>query len=378
VEACRLRLMLEVVRLGGEPDVPLGVEHLDVADDPAAPPPPFQVIVGNPPYVEQRRSGGATPGARAGNLAGVVLERSLALLEDRGWLGMVLPVGLISTGRAAELRTELRDQCTIWASSFSNRPAKLIPQVEQRHTVLLAERDGNPERASHSAGYHHFTAAERPKVMEHLAYVAVPDALSPDVLAKISGPVHRSIIEALAGAEAVDPDPGGPWRLYFHDGPTYWIRALNFPPNRGSSRPISSHYQTLGLPSEAERDYRAAVLNSSLFYLHFKTFSNCRDLTRADLARFPFLSPTAKVVGLAGELMAIYRSTAKVRARRYPSGRVEYDEYYPAASKPVIDEIDWALGAQYGLSQERIAFVIGYDEDYRMSGRGGVRRRCGQ
>ena len=59
--------------------------------------------------------------------------------------------------------------------------------------------------------------------------------------------------------------------------------------------------------------------------------------------------------------VALYKAT----------GRVEYDEYYPRKSKPIIDEIDRVLAQHYGFSDEELDYIINYDIKYRM-GRAGA------
>jgi hypothetical protein len=45
---------------------------------------------------------------------------------------------------------------------------------------------------------------------------------------------------------------------------------------------------------------------------------------------------------------------------------VEYDEYYPAKAKDIIDQIDCLLAQHYGFTQEELDFIINYDIKYRM------------
>ena len=54
------------------------------------------------------------------------------------------------------------------------------------------------------------------------------------------------------------------------------------------------------------------------------------------------------------------------KAQYQNTGKVEYDEFYPRLSKPIIDEIDRALARHYGLSDEELDFIINYDVKYRM------------
>lgn len=48
------------------------------------------------------------------------------------------------------------------------------------------------------------------------------------------------------------------------------------------------------------------------------------------------------------------------------AGKVEYDEFYPDKSKPIIDEIDTVLAGHYGFTAEELDFIVNYDIKYRM------------
>ena len=48
------------------------------------------------------------------------------------------------------------------------------------------------------------------------------------------------------------------------------------------------------------------------------------------------------------------------------TGWIEYDEFYPRKSKPIIDEIDHVLAHHYGFTDEELDFIINYDIKYRM------------
>jgi ribosomal protein S24E len=61
--------------------------------------------------------------------------------------------------------------------------------------------------------------------------------------------------------------------------------------------------------------------------------------------------------------MADYENNSVIRKRR---DGVEYQEFYPGKSKPIIDEIDRELAAHYGFTEEELDFIINYDIKYRM------------
>ncbi|MBQ2360092.1 MAG: hypothetical protein II398_04275, partial [Prevotella sp.] len=61
-----------------------------------------------------------------------------------------------------------------------------------------------------------------------------------------------------------------------------------------------------------------------------------------------------------------YIEKRAIKNRVYPSGMVYYEEYYPAKSKSIIDEIDKVLAKHYGFTEEELDFIINYDIKYRM------------
>lgn len=54
------------------------------------------------------------------------------------------------------------------------------------------------------------------------------------------------------------------------------------------------------------------------------------------------------------------------RRIQYRTGWIEYDEFYPRNSKPIIDEIDRVLARHYDFTAEELDFIINYDIKYRM------------
>jgi hypothetical protein len=85
----------------------------------------------------------------------------------------------------------------------------------------------------------------------------------------------------------------GKFASWFHDGPTYWIRALPFEPNVAMRSERSNHYHAV--PTSTKRDALviASVLSSSVFYFFFKAMSNCRDFGDKEFNEFPMLLPGA-------------------------------------------------------------------------------------
>ena len=70
---------------------------------------------------------------------------------------------------------------------------------------------------------------------------------------------------------------------------------------------------------------------------------------------------------LSQKLMKDYNNNAIRKSCIYKAtGKVEFDEYHPNKSKPIIDEIDKVLAKHYGFTEEELDFIINYDIKYRM------------
>ena len=148
---------------------------------------------------------------------------------------------------------------------------------------------------------------------------------------------------------------------------------MNFEPYFSSSTRTRSddHLRDLVLTNATIASTVGALLNSTLFFFWFVVRGNCRDIAHPDVARLPVpkLSNinTGELVEAYDRLMSDLKRNSKTRVYNYKtSGRVEYQEFYPRLSKPLIDDIDLILADSYDMSEEELDHVINYDIKYRL------------
>lgn len=393
IEACRMRLVLRVLADFARPpahsttvtELPpvsgrdLALHSADILDgtlpwpEGAADGRGFDAVVGNPPYVAYGARGPyhglgyATE--RCENLYALVCERALRLAGPGGRLGVIVPISSLSLPGFRPLADRLRRQ-DCWISTYSNRPAKLFPGVEQRLAIWLTSP--SPAPTTRVSPYQHWYEYERPHLFDRLRYTPASEWPETGMPIKSGDPLAESIFHKLLRHQGrlSDLAQDGESAVWLHDGPTYWVRALPFPPNPDAPRPAEGHYHRIPVADSHQAYLLAALLGSTTFYFFFKMVSNCRDLGRKEWAAFPLDPvPDALQEALAGcgkRLAERLQTSARTRTRRYPSGLVEYREYYPAQAKEILAEIDRLLARHYHLTDDERDYLIHYDEKYRM------------
>jgi hypothetical protein len=165
----------------------------------------FDVIIGNPPYIElnaiddYRLIGYNCTGA--GNLYAVVLERCTALRSTEGYLGFIVPVSSVSTERYEPLQ-RLITQYDLFYSSFDDRPSRLFDGLE--HIRLTIHLLGIPSRKPSLAStrYNKWNAVERPFLFDGLVYTTAWATLVEGSLPKLSCPTESSILQKFAAQRA--------------------------------------------------------------------------------------------------------------------------------------------------------------------------------
>ena len=346
----------------------------------------FDVVIGNPPYVEYSKvkddyTVKAYKTEPCGNLYAFVVERNKGLCSKNGRTSMIVPHSAICTDRMAEVQTVLFHDSVTWSATYDIRPSKLFEGVDQRLCIYVTWR-GNGSTSSFTSRYHRWHEGKRSTLFQHLWYVdstsfcftnSVPkmDSLSDTgVLAKSTGqvPLGLSLSE------------GRGHTIYYHNAPRYWVRATDFAPyfwNERDGEQISTQVKTLTLATEEDANAVVAALNSSLFYWWFLLLSDSRHLNFREIESFPLglkrmgKSTKQRLAGLTDELMESFRQHSRRKETQYKAtGKVVYDEFDQKPSKPIVDKIDRVLAEHYGFTDEELDFIINYDIKYRMGREG--------
>ena len=343
----------------------------------------FDVIIGNPPYVEYSKvkkqyTVMKYKTEKCGNLYPMSIERSFDL--SKGSVGMIVQLPLVCTDRMipAQSLFKTRNRKS-WFASFDDRPGKLFDDLQHiRATIFLSTQEKDLDMAMlYATQYKRWFTEARSTLFEGVVYENIADICFEGVFPKITDCIGKSIVNKLKNAnKSVLNFKAGKYLCYFHNAPQYWIRATDFVPYFWNERDGKKQSLQIKDLRFTKKDYALAVcsiLNSSLFYWWFIISSDCRHLNIREIVNFSFnpeqidQTRITRLSEISEELMENYRYHATRKETNYKTtGKVVYDEFYPRRSKSIIDKIDRVLAKHYGFTDEELDFIINYDIKYRM------------
>ena len=347
----------------------------------------FDVIVGNPPYVEYRKVKKcyqikSYQTEKCGNLYVFTIERCLKIIKSNCYMGMIVQLPLICTDRMKPIQKQLIEQTNnIYFASFDDRPSKLFDGLEHiRANIFILSKAIKQSESCRifSTKYNRWYSEQRKILFDIQKYQDISNYIFSGAFPKVNQNCGKLIIDNINRLKPLSQYivRNSNYTVYFHDAPQYWIRAMNFTPyfwNEKDGEKTSSHLKKIQFKTKLNALTTVAMLNSSLFYWWFIVLSNCRDLTAREINNFPVsLDKIDKPIKdnlsqLAKELMKdLQANSVRKKCNYKATGKVIYDEYHPKNSKPIIDKIDCVLAQHYGFTDEELDFIINYDIKYRM------------
>ena len=344
----------------------------------------FDVVVGNPPYVEYRTikdsysvHGLATE--KCGNLYAMMMERSVSMTRN-GHVGMIVPVSGACTDGYAPLRRLLALAGDMVVSHYNDRPSRLFEGIEHNRLSIFLLNIGSKARRVFSTTYYQWQASERETLFQTLEFNESSRFGPMEILPKLGNSLEASILDKLQGVPLVvgklRKQRSSRAAIFYTRKFGHFLQILDFVPAiYGSSgrRRDPSELKEMGFPNRLTRDGVLAFLNSSLFYWLATLLSDCRNLNKREIeaARLDVEDEDSlkQLAGIARELMADIRRQSIVRTMTYRKmGTLRIQSTYPRLSKRIIDKIDAILAMHYGFTEEELDFIVNYGIKYRMGG----------
>ena len=334
----------------------------------------FDVIIGNPPYVSYSKtkreycvieSNFRT--VKCGNLYALVTEKVFDLTIRHGRFGVILPLSSTNADGNASLQSELRAFSTLYLSHFAVRPSKLFVGVDMNLTIICGTRDSNGTQHYYTTSFLRWSSGFRPFLFPNLSYVKSEKTIKTSGFAKFGNDLEISVwlklfdgINTIGSILTPGKIGGSQTQLAFHSFGRYWRKCIY--------EKLSDNYQVFNV-NEEYSSCVLCILNSQLSYWYWIMSSDCYRFTKTDALNIsiPPKLDLSLYTELAELLLKSYEQNSILQKKKTKNQQIVTErQFFPAKSKPIIDEIDRVLAEHYGFTNEELDFIINYDIKYRM------------
>jgi len=324
----------------------------------------YDIIIGNPPYVEDSKSD-ITPHTKYGNIYANVLKNSIDLLSPDGVMGFIIPISYISTERMTKIRSYIeKNTAEQYILSYADRPSCLFTGVHQKLSILIT-RKGKETHTVYTSNYKHWYKEERDTIFNDVQIIENP-LITKEYYPKLSNSLEISIykkIHTQGFDNLLSHLVSSGNSIFVNMRACFWIKAFDTPQS-------SKEYKSFSCDPELKHAL-TAILNSSLFYFHWICISDCWHITTKDLAsfRFPFNKHNKDHMYIINNLNTLtQRLMTELQLTKIEINTVQTThEYKHKLCKYIIDEIDDALAIAYGLTPQECEYIKGYCSKYRES-----------
>jgi hypothetical protein len=335
----------------------------------------FDIIIGNPPYVELNKVGYGNLLPESKNLYDEFMRISIKkLLCPAGMFGFIHANSAYCQPKYKALRDFLKESTNdLTIINFAIRPQPVFKGVMQRTAITTCRKDIHGAKSVKTSRYIRLTEENRTKVLSDPPLYDCSEFAwrFEDFIPKIGNEfdyqIFKNVVnqdkllgDILNGKEGVS--------LFYHDsGESYGTKLLTYEPKgiREGKEVMASHWFEIKV-NQGYADFVTCAVNSTLFYCFWLSISDYRDLTKTVLKEFPIPSISAdiakKLRGYSKKLMKCYEQNSHLVEKRRGYKSLEFKVN---RCKKVINEIDGLIGEIYGLTDDEIGYLIGYDIEMR-------------
>ncbi len=318
----------------------------------------YDIIVGNPPYVEDNKCG-LDLIERYGNIYANVLLNAASHLRNGGSMGFIIPISYSSTPRMKKLRDKLinivEEQFVL---CYADRPDCLFDSVHQKLCILIC-RNTNESHKIYTGNYQYWYQEERDHLFSDTQVVLNP-FLRDDCIPKLGTPLELSIFRKVmdqANPTVFSRSRIGAYSIYVNRREAFWIKAFR-------REIIHPEFKVFSFATKEGSDYCYCLVNSSLFWWYWISVSDCWHVSRElNGFRAPIIPDNAQFSELAEALDKRLETT-----KEYVGTKQTEFEYKHRACLDEIHAIDDVINSVYGLTKEESDYIKGFALRYRVSG----------
>lgn len=323
----------------------------------------FDIIVGNPPYVEYgkyQKENNCKLENNFGNVYANILNNSIMMSKEDTVLGYIIPLSYIATPRMRNIREIIYKKSEKqFLLNFADRPDCLFTGVHQKLTILIF-RLGKGNKEIYSSNYKHWYKEERKELLNGREINKIESYDITNCIPKIGNKIEDNIYKKIYTEKEdnlFDSQDESGKELYLNMRATFWIKAFSF--NPGSKEYKNFKY------NENLYYFILCVLNSSLFWVYWTMLSDCWHITTKELKHL--VLPKQIIDNKMYE--ELYQKLEKrlEQTKKYIGSKQTNYEYKHKYCKDIIDEIDDYIGQVYGLDKKEIEYCKNFALKYRVS-----------
>ena len=346
----------------------------------------FDVIIGNPPYIEYSKVKKEYKilnykTEKCGNLYAYCMEVSKKITKNKGYLSLIIPLASFSTNRMNLLqKLYYKDSSFLYVSNYeaTSNPSVLFIGVKVQLSIIITKKTIDKDADIFTTNYIRVYSDERKNLFKtKIKYKTA--IFKGDVLSRIYSSIEKEILEKLL----LNPTElsnriirNSNCKLYYRNMGNFFFKLALFDEplyKFNKKQKTSSTVSELSFVDENESIVTVALINSTFFYYYWILFSDCYHLSKKDITSIPFSfsNLTNDNFILIKKYIINYindiENNSVIQKEHTASGNTkEYRRYFPQVSKHIIDEIDKVLAEHYGFTEEELDFIINYDIKYRM------------
>lgn len=339
----------------------------------------FDVIIGNPPYIEKRDINYSLPNYKtweSGAVHLMCIERSKNLLNKTGAFSMIVPMALVCTQRMKIGQLILEEKGSVWYSNFAWRPAHLFEGVSRSLTIFISHNTN--DKSIFTTSYIKWTADIRNQIFKKLHFIEYNEQRNSFWMPKFQNELEKSILSKVLTCskslnDFVSNRKTDNILYYRNTGGVYWKIFTTYSPFYSCNGTLgsSSRETTICFREDGLNVLSVGLLSSNLFWWWYSITGNLRDLNPSDIMGFKFpnslmYDDEIKRLSLLYEEDVKKHSSIKIRIQK-TKGETKTQSFKISKSKYFINLIDDRLSVFYGFTEDELYFIINYDLKYRMS-----------
>lgn len=318
----------------------------------------YDIIIGNPPYVEDAKSE-SIPLKKYGNIYANVLENAAKQLKNGGVLGFIIPLSYVSTPRMKNIREELYKIIPEqYILSYADRPDCLFKSVHQKLCILLG-KNKKISKNIFTGNYKYWYKSERENLFDN-AEVVKNNHIKSEYIPKLGTNIDLEIYKKIEENKypILNIMEHGNYNLYLNMRAAFWIKVF-------LNEHSGSEYKIFKCKTENEKNYCMCILSSSLFWWYWICVSDCWHITRKELLGFkiPKIDNYSEINKLAKKLEEQLEKT-----KLYVGTKQTEYEYKHKLCIKTIHRIDDYINKLFGLTDEENLYIKNFAYRYRIGG----------